>query len=59
MFWVVVFRRVFGCFHLLHVGGPSHPNIYWGRDYGRVGSFNLRFKKYIVTILGVATLGQL
>lgn len=37
-----------GYFHLLHVGGPSQPNIKWEGDNGEgEGSFNY---KYIVTI---------
>lgn len=42
MFWVVVFRGVLGCFHLLHVGGPSHPNILWDGDYGREGGASIK-----------------
>lgn len=35
-------------FHLLHVGGPSHPSLQWEVDCGREWRFNLRFRNYIV-----------
>lgn len=47
MFWVVV---TVGYFHLLHVGGPLHPNLKWEgcRSFNQVLVLFLFF--YIATI---------